>query len=600
MPTPNNYHIFHRFTSTIGLLFLLMACSQTKYVPQDKYLIDRVKMETDNQSINKDELKAQVNQKENMRIFGLFKFHLGMYNLSRKKKENGWMKRIGEAPVIYSESQNKRSVENIRLYLNNKGYYDATVRDTIIFNEDKRKVKIAYLIDTGEPYRIRNYTQKVSDDKLHPFIFDNDEVELVRAGDIFDVDMLNEERGRISNLLKNRGFYAFTPEYIFFEADSMLEGRWVDLTLIIADNDLQQTSDSVVHHQKYIVENYTYNTSFLPNISNYQRRNLSPTDTLTIENYDFVYRNKLNYKSNLLINTNHITDSVHYALDNVAKTMRFLNSVQQFKIVDINFTEKEQMEGDSVGRLACNINLSPMSKQGFAIELEGTNSSGNLGVAGNFNYTHRNLFKGAEMLNLNLRTARERQQAVISNEMVDFNTQEYGVEASLTVPRLVGPFRFSMMYNYSVPQTIFTIGYNYQDRPDYTRDITTFQFGYQWKSKESRTNMLNLLDLNLVNMEKYNENFINSIQDLYIKSSYTDHFIMALNFTSTNKPKHTSPRSHHYLRWSIESAGNTLAGIASLSNKWDKNSSTDANSGEVEEYYSIRNIRFAQYVKGDA
>ncbi len=577
-----------------------MGCSQTKYVPKDKYLIDKVKVDIDNKSLDKDEVASQINQKENLRILGLFKFHLGLYNLSLKRNDDGWMKRIGEAPSIYDDFQTKRSIDNLYLYLENKGYYDAVVSDTTIFNTEKRKVRISFNINTGEPYRVRNYTRNILDKTVEPIILDNNKAELIHEGDIFDIDVLDKERTRISNLLKNEGYYAFTPEHIEFKADSTLEGNWIDLTLVVSDNDLQDRNDSIVHHKQYMVQNYTYNTNFLPSISSYRNNFLSHHfKTSSFDNYRFIYHNKLQYKPNLLVNINHISDSVYYSLDNVSKTLRFLNSVQQFKIVEINFNEDEESKNDSIGRLNCNINLSPMDKQGFSVEVEGTNSSGNLGLAGNFNYKHRNLFKGAEMLNLNLRVAGERQQTLVNSDIVDFNTHEYGVEASITVPKLLGPFHFPKMYTYSIPQTIFTAGYNFQDRPDYTRDITTFQFGYKWKSKESRTNSLNLLDLNLVNMERYNEDFINSIQDLYIKSSYTDHFIMALNFSSVNKPKHINSRSYHYLRWSLESAGNLLAGIAKLSPNWYKYDDVDSETGESESYYRINDIRFAQYLKGD-
>lgn len=594
----NTFRKHFRFIGSICLIAFFIACSQTRYVPKNKYLIAKVAFDNDNKLIDKDELMGQVNQKENLQILGLYKFHLGVYNLSSKKKENGWMKRIGEAPSIYDEYQNKRSIENLKQYLNNKGYYDATIKDSVIFNNERQKVQIYYTIRTGEPYRIRNYSKTVFDKQINSLLLNEWQSELVRKGDIFDVDVLNKERSRITKFMKNEGYYAFTPEHILFKADSTLPDRWVDLSLVITDNNQAQNSNRPAPHKKYMVSNFIYNTNFLPGLSNRQSYREQRTGTVESGNCSFIYVDKLQYKPNLLILMNHMSDSIYYSLDNVAKTQRFLNALQQFKIVEINFTEDENFSQDSVGRLNCNINLSPMEKQGFSFEIEGTNSSGNLGVAGNLNYRHRNLFKGAEMLSLNLRIARERQEALISEELVDFNTREYGAEASISIPRLMGPLHIKRMYEYSVPKTIFTLGYNYQERPDYTRDITTFQFGYQWKSKESRTNTLNLLDLNLVNMEKYNENFINSIQDLYIKSSYTDHFIMALNFSTVNKPTHKNNRTYHYLRWSMESAGNLLAGIAAINERWEKQTSSDLN-GELEEYYLINNIRFAQYLKGD-
>lgn len=577
---------------------LLGACSQTRYVPKDKYLIDKVKVHVDNKQVNKEELAGQVNQKENLRILGLFKFHLGIYNLSSKKRENGWMKRIGEAPVVYDEFQMGRSAANLKQYLENKGYYDAVVSDTVIFNKRRRKVKVLFSVETGDAYRIRHYNRLVTDSLLEPVVFQEGKKELVHEGGVFDIDVLNEERNRISKLLKNAGYYAFTPEHILFRADSTLEDNWVDLTLVLADSRMQTEGDSIVHHRKYVVRGYNYNTNFLPSFSNFRNQVALKPDSLQLGNMRFLYLNKLFYKPNLLHNMNHMVDSTYYSLANVSKTQRFLNSIQQFKIVEINFAERKGTERDSVGQLDAYINLSPMERQGLSLEVEGTNASGNLGVAGNINYKHRNLFRGAEVFNLNLRVARERQQTMLSSDRAtDFNTQEYGVEGSLSIPKIISPFRSWKMYTYSVPQTIFSLGYNFQDRPDYTREITTFQLGYRWKSKESRTNILNVLDLNLVNMAKYNEAFINSIQDLYIKSSYTDHLIMALNFTSINKPKHGL--RHHYLKWSVESAGNVLASLAGLSPNWEENRVVDNETGVDESYYSINDIRFAQYLKGD-
>ena len=57
--------------------------------------------------------------------------------------------------------------------------------------------------------------------------------------------------------------------------------------------------------------------------------------------------------------------------------------------------------------LNCNIQLTLLSQQSFKVELEGTNSAGNLGGALNLIYQHKNLFHGAELFSMKLKGAYE-------------------------------------------------------------------------------------------------------------------------------------------------------------------------------------------------
>src|SRR5665648_1301658 len=116
----------NNYLSVQGILFLVCiilfgSCNSTRFVPKGKYLLNRISIKVDDNDLKRDELKAHIRQKENLRILGLFKFHLGIYNLSSAKKENDWLKRIREAPVLYDEFQTQRSLDQLRIYLKNKG-----------------------------------------------------------------------------------------------------------------------------------------------------------------------------------------------------------------------------------------------------------------------------------------------------------------------------------------------------------------------------------------------------------------------------------------------------------------------------------------------
>ncbi len=593
-----NWRIFFTRLAIVTFMAFVSACSATKFVPEGSYLLNDVDVHVDNKDINKDELKKQVRQKENLSILGFFKFHLAMYNLSSRKKSNDWFKRIGEAPVIYQDYQAQRSLEHVRVYLRNKGYYDAVVTDTVIVHEKRRRVDLKIDVVPGVPYRLKSYTYKIDDQKIAPLIYADTAEQVVKVGDIFDVDHLNAERTRLATIMKNHGYFSFSPEHIEFLADTALRNKQVDLQIEIADADFQQKSDSVLHHRKFVVRNFRFNTNFIPP----QLINGSDEiayDTIFETPYTFIYQDKLKYKPKLLENLNRMKDSTYYSLRNAEKTFRSLNQLQQFKLVNINFDPVTDSGNDSIGVLDCNIQLTPLPRQGFTVEVEGTNSSGNLGVAGNLNYQHLNLFHGAEILNVTLKSAWERQEALISNNALNFNTRELGLEASITLPKFWAPLDAERFFSYQVPQTVFSTGYNYQRRPDYTRTITNFRLGYMWKSQAFRTNYLNIIDWNYVNLSAFNEDFINSIKDLYIKSSFTDHLIMAMNYSLVDNTQNTEKdNTYHYFKWSIESAGNLLSAVTKLMGR-SKYETVDQDTGDALSYYKVFNTRFAQYLKTD-
>ncbi|MGE4585956.1 MAG: hypothetical protein AB7D05_01295, partial [Mangrovibacterium sp.] len=152
----------------LPVLLLVASCSSTRFVPEGEILLNKVDVRIDNRQINRGELKAQIRQKENLRILGFLKFHLAMYNLSSGEKENDWFKRIGEEPVVYREDLTKRSREQLELYLRNKGYYNARIRDTLLLHSRKPKGDLFYLIQTGQPYRIRNYRLESAEPAVFP------------------------------------------------------------------------------------------------------------------------------------------------------------------------------------------------------------------------------------------------------------------------------------------------------------------------------------------------------------------------------------------------------------------------------------------------
>ncbi|QGY43100.1 BamA/TamA family outer membrane protein [Maribellus comscasis] len=578
--------------AVIAGIFLL-ACSPVKFVPEDSYLLNKVEVEVDNAEINKDEAKAYVRQKENYKILGFAKFHLWLYNLSSKEKSDGWLKRIGEPPQIYNEALAIQSEGQLKQYLNNRGYFHASVDKNVEYNDKKQKANVTYSLETGEIYRIRDINYHFSNIELRRLFMNDSSMTHIKPGTAFDYYMLDKQRSSIVDLFRNNGYYYFAKEDVSYLADSSRFEKEIVLDLYVGDN-RNSTDDLAKVFTPYFLNNFYI--SVLPGtapLNDVQQLN-SFTDTLWTDNFTVFRNNQIKYKTLLFERSLQMKKGDRYSISDVENTFNSFNRLRQFRFIDIQFQEP-QMEKDT-NLLDCFIRLAPLSKQSTSFDIEGTNTSGNMGIAGNINYQHRNLFHGAEVLNIKLRGAMER---LANRESEYFNTREVGVESNITIPRLLGPGNIIGSFKNFMPKTVFTLGYNFQRRPEYTRTIANVKFGYEWMRSETFRQTLNLLDFNMVNLYQFDPEFIANIEDLYIKSSFTDHLIFASNYSFTyNTQGLNLSKGYSYLKLNVESAGNLLSLASSLTNQ-PKVQVVDTLGLGTSKYYRIFSTRFAQYVKSD-
>ena len=578
------------------VIWFLHSCSTVKYVPDGKYLLNKVAVDVDNKDINKEELNSYVRQKGNLKILGIVRFHLWLYNMSSKKKTDGWLKRIGEEPVIYNEILTQRTNSQIKQYLSNKGYYNSEVENSVYFNDKKKKVNLTYKVNSRKPYRIRNIEYHINDTTLRNLFFTNIDERLIKQKDKFDVDLLDKERNRIVKLFKNYGYYYFSKDNIFYLADTSLYSNQVDIDLRIR-NALDKETGEPVPFKPYRINKFEIST--LP-VNALDRMGaslkLDGIDTLRLGNYSFYNSGDYFLNPRLYMRFNSIQSGDLYRVDDAANTFNAFNKLRQFRFINIQFDPVKDLPSSNL--LDCDIQLSPLTKQNVSFDIEGTNTSGNLGIAGNLNYMHRNLFHGAEIFRVNLKGGIERQQS-LSTQYENFNTVEFGFESNITIPTLTGPGRLFRYFDEFLPQTVFTLGYNFQRRPIYTRTISNLKYGYDWKTSEYLRHTFNLLDFSMIDLYEFDPEFINSIADLYIKSSFTDHFIVSTNYSLVYNTQVIGKRTNYkYLRFTFESAGNFL-NLLSKTSGLHKTEAIDTTGVGISSYYKIFEKRYAQYVKAD-
>jgi len=609
--------------------FLLISCSSTKHVPEDKYLLSKQKIIINNKAVDKNELKSYIRPKPNKRILGI-KFYLAIFNLSGEEDHglNRWLRNIGEEPVVWNEFEIEKNNERINLYLKNKGYYYANVNDSsgfrtrkelvrlksdiisgkpyiyLQFNEilkyEKRLARVRYKIKTGEPYIIHQIKYDFRDTTIRDLVLADTTNSLLKRGSLFDVDVLQEERLRIENLLQTNGYFNFSKDYIMFQADSLKDNMQVYLTGTFNEYQIRRPEGTYalqVPHRQYRIRNVYIFPDFDQKeaLSNYAQY-LERLNEEIYNSFKILYDGELRENSKEVVTQSiYIIPGNLYHVDDVRETYQHLSSLRIFKFVNIYFEEADPyntyMQEDYP--LDCYIQLSPSTLQSYAVELEGTNSSGNVGAAGNVSYQHRNLFGGGENLNVRLKGAVEFLRKIDTTEIQRLKgideLFEAGIDARITLPQFLIPVKtenFIRKYN---PKTRITLAGNIQKRPDYTRGILNAGFGYTWSTSPYVSHIINPLDINFIKMFNIDSVFREDIRDTYLEHSYEDKLITALNYSFIfNNQDIKKLKNYFFLRVNAEQAGNMLSGMYRV-----------VGSPNEDGRYEILKNEFAQYLKGD-
>lgn len=593
-----------RVLFAMGFCLYLTGCSTTRHVKEGDYLLDKVEIVSDNEDFKSANLSSYLAQQPNFKVFGLLKWPLHVYNWAGKddKWVNRLLRRFGEAPVLLDTVLVDQSEEELRRYFVNKGYVHARV-DASIDTSKSKKAVVKYEVITHEPYRIRNYSMDISDTTINriahmqqprrprfasPFrAVPEDFTPLVKEGSLFDRDVLDAERQRLTSLLRRRGYFAFNRDYISYKADSAFNKQVVDLSLQV-NPILQKTASGEVismPHSRYYINDVFVETDYDP-INQDASVASGPKDTVKIGNMAVLYgADGRVIRPSVLRKNIYITPGMLYNERTVEQTYASFSALRALKNVNIRFSEF--LENDTM-KLNCTILTTPAKPQSVGVDLEGTNSAGDFGFATSLNYQHRNLFKGAEVFSAKVRGAYESLSGGFAQDYF-----EYGGEASITFPEFLFPFVGYDMRRKLRASSELKVSYNYQTRPEYSRTLLSGGWSYIWQERANSQgrHVFKLLDVDYMYLPRINQAFKDSLPESTRLYNYSDQFIMGSGYTYsfTNYNPLFKQRNTHSLRASVELAGNMLYGLSKLTK-----ASKDENG-----IYNLFGINYAQFVKAD-
>lgn len=530
---------------------LSFSCSTTRVLGDGQFRLADNKVVVDNdRKFNTKEIESYIKQKPNSYIIFGWNPFLNIYNWSGKNDDKGinkFLRKIGTAPVVYQPSQVEASVENINRHLEYLGYYGSDVRSEVRVNG--KRVTVTYSVTLGRRYRIGNVSFAVPDGEFKEDFYADTAAVSIRPGDFLSEDALEKETERAASMFRRKGYFGFTKNYFSFEADTLARRDTADLLMTVKEYTRNQTAEYARPHRKY----------FFGDVS-------------------ISYDNDLKFNDRVLKNICTIRPGAMYDEREVNTTYSRLSALRLFSGVNVSLNPRDS------GIVDCDISLTKSRMQGFKVNLEGsTNSTGLIGISPQVSYYHKNILHGGQWLNLGF----------LGNFQFKYDdrsvkSNEFGVSAGLSFPEFLG-LPNSIFHGPSVPRTEINASYNYQNRPEYTRNMISTSYGYSGSLRNGKFfYQFYPIQAKIVRLTNLDPNFYTTLSgNPFMRDAYQNHFdvgsgLVAYYTTSTALvPKET----YEYARLQLDASGNVL----SLFNKAMKS----------DEYGSrlIWNTPYSQYIR---
>ena len=541
-------------------MLLLASCSETKYVAEGELLLDKVKVKSDvkDGAINTTELKSFVRQRGNSRWFSLVKVPLYTYSLSGRDTTK-WMNRtlrsVGEAPQLFDTLQTRLSLKRLQEQLQNMGYLRATV--DLTKKVKGKKVSTIFNLHPGKRYKIRHINYDIQDTAIARLLNAADTTTWgLHSGMVFDAANLDGERKRIVDELTQNGYYRFNKDFISYQADSIQGTNLIDLTLVLHRFRNTQVKDAP--HERYTMGNITY-------------RSGNMEDSI------------IHLRQNVLKNNTFMESGKHYSSRQLQETYNHFGRLGAVRYTNISFTEHPL---EPV--LDCNIAISTNKPSTISFQPEGTNTSGDFGAAASLTYQNRNLFRGSELLTIELRGAYEAIRGLEGYSQQDF--VEYSLGTRLNFPRFIAPFLARSFRRRINATSEVSLLYDLQNRPEFRRRVFSVAWRYKWNDHRHHDRyQIDLLDMNYISMPWISETFYNeylidtSSRNAILRYNYENLFIMKFGVG------YTYDNGLIAIKAKAETAGNLLS-LASHTFGFHRNS-----DGQ----YTFLDLAFAQYAKAD-
>lgn len=476
-----------------------------------------------NDNVKDNTLETLIRTQTNREFLGISRFTPWYYIWRLTKK-------FGEPPVLLNRATVANDIERIRQYYRTVGFLEATV-DTNIVEYKENRVEVSFLIDEGNEFTIEtlSYTGmpeiNAPEDVLNfydgsPITRDliNDTTYTVNRR--YSENLLNQERNRIINFLKNHGYAAV-------QRDSVN-------VLIKRDTTNQYRLDAL----------FTIDPGRKYTFGDLHISLAGPDDSLSYEEQDTVQGDPFTIGDNVIYLQKEeaaqtkfslLTDQILFKPGDTFNNSLYIRSVNEFQnlgmmtIRQFGLSEEGSLPDYSQDDIPVMFSLQTLPKHSVNFNFFGMRRYG-LGSGAGVTYTNNNLFGKAENLQLNLNGSFE----YVTSETVrdiapDSTTQSYegsffqSFESRIdyTLPRLNFPFAaLDDKAFFSNSRTRYGLSFSRSNQLlfDINSDIR-FNVRYEVQHNQRYSSFLDLVELDLLDTDP-SPQFRQSLQEEFGEDSF--------------------------------------------------------------------------------
>lgn len=534
--------------SKLTILFLLLiffeACKTINEIAGENYLLEKNIIIKNNEELINDPIRFLSLDKPNKRILGIpFKLHLHemasekpdsifeewLRRKSKRKKLlnkilspkqvneikrykssfNKWLKKNGEAPVFIDSSTIAKNIERFKQYFKNKGFFNThvEVKKRLLPNQ---KGIVQYLIQTDNQYTIESIREEINSpalDSLYNLSFKN---RLIKKGDPFNINTFEAERNRLINYFRNNGVYNFQQNNIQFTAAIDSSGIDTKIPVLVEISNLQKRENDTLKKVQYQIHKVKEINLYIDSASKLTQNTVF-TDSITYKDFKVFYKEKLKYKPKALEEVVFIEKNKPYSDYSRILTYRYISNLRNFKYPSIIFKPIGKTSD-----LEANIFLSPKERFSMGFDLDFSHSNiQDFGFSLGSSFEIRNIFRGAEVLEVSIKNTLGSSSDIASLESQLFNLYELGADTQLKFPRIIFPVNLEEL----IPKTMnpsTSINFNATLQQNIGLDKQYFGANYQLNWEPNKLAKLNfkIIDLEFINNQNIS-NYFNVYRNSY-------------------------------------------------------------------------------------
>ncbi len=460
-----SYSIYRSFSlaSILLLILILSACNATRYLAEDQALVTSVELDSVDKEFAASALTfvqndIRPNSRLNLALYNFFNTKNGKYRTDR-------VRAIGEAPHILDSSLVEISRIQIEKFLATKGFFMAKVKSDI--QVEKKKATITFTAKQGPEFKISSIKHEIADSAVAQLYEANrPSFTRMREGARFDSDSLNYEREQIYRLMKENGYFDYLRQFVRFDVDSNLNSSQAKVTMYLAN-----PTDKPAH-QVYTIDNSLVTIRNSEGLTDSLIVDTIPVDT----QYRFVdYSQKFEPKpiSKYLF----INKGEKYNIDKEDLTYDRLYDLNVFRTIKIDYAKTS----DSTNRLQPRYDIVPLKRMSNRIEGEYTFNAGRNGFNIGNTYTNRNLFGGAEMLEIKAKYGLLFDANATGSLIDRVFSRDLQLGANLIFPKLLVPFPIPVIGKNGVPHTTVSSSLQLFDQKDaFSSRVFINAITYDW------------------------------------------------------------------------------------------------------------------------